>query len=232
MLTAMLKFKQYCAIDFARLSSFNYINQLKPSNLNLSLFAYGSIKHLLYLSNGTLPAVSKEEFNARLQHLLNVLDLTCLDSSLAEFDSFSWKIARSYDEKILKDLEEGYKSWSSLDKSIDSSAWNYAVRMVPESRSNKGQGSKSQGSSQNSSQSSQKMCTTYNTFRKGESCSYKYNNPGKVCVYVHHCSACNKRGFPNRRHKAFNCRDEAKLNSNNQTVTSVATSVAPPVTSV
>ena len=213
LLTATVKFKQYRAIDFARLSNYNYISQLKPSNLNLSLFAYGSIKHLLLLSNGTLPAVSKDEFNSRLQHLLNVLDITCLVSSLNEFDSFSWKIAKCYDEKILSDLEQGYKRWSTLDKCIDSTAWNYAQRMVPaESKPTKNQ------RNQNSNQTNQKMCTTYNTFRRGESCAFEFNNPNENCVYLHQCSACNKRGFPNRRHKAFNCRDEARLN-NNQNVT-------------
>ena len=193
--------------------------------MSLSLFTYGSIKHLLLLSNGTLPPVSKEEFNSRLQHLLNVLDITCLDSSLAEFDSFSWKIAKCYDEKILSDISQGYKSWLTLDKCIDSTAWNYAQRMVPlESKPNR-----NQSKPQNSNQSSQKMCTTFNTFRRGDSCAFEFNNPNENCVYLHQCSACNKRGFPNRRHKAFNCRDEAKLSSANQTVTSAVAAPVPPV---
>ena len=82
------------------------------------------------LSNGTLPAVSKEEFNARLQHLLHVLEITCLESNLQEFSSNSFKIAKEYSNKILRDIEEGYKSWETLDKCIDSTAWNFAVRMA------------------------------------------------------------------------------------------------------
>ena len=187
----------------------------------MSLYAYGSVRHLLLLSNGTLSQVSKEEFNGRLQHLLNVLDITCLDSSLSEFDSASWRVARSYSDKILKDIELGYKSWLTLDKCIDSSAWNYAQKMVPE-QSKK---SNAKNSNQNSNNSSQKMCTTFNTFRRGDSCAFEFNNPGENCIYLHHCSACNKRGYPNRKHKAFNCREEAKLNAN-QTVTSAAASSA------
>ena len=131
LLSATIKNKQFYAIDFAKLAPFSYIPQLNQSNFNLSLFAYGSIKHLLCLSNGTLPAVSKAEFNSRLQHILNVLEIVCLESNLQEFHSYSWSIAKQYDIRILKDIEQSFKSWETLDKSIDSSAWNFAIRMVP-----------------------------------------------------------------------------------------------------
>ena len=85
--SAHVKFKQYYAIDFTKIASYPYLSKLKPSNMNLSLFAYGSIRHLLALSDGTLPPVSKTEFVSRLQHLLNVLDITCLGSTLDDFDS-------------------------------------------------------------------------------------------------------------------------------------------------
>ena len=87
--SAHVKFKQYYAIDFCKLASFSYLNQLKSSNLNLSLYAYGSIKHLLAISDGTLPSASKEEIISRLSHILNVLEITCLGSNLSDFDSHS-----------------------------------------------------------------------------------------------------------------------------------------------
>ena len=232
LLTATVKFKQYFALDFAKITNFPYISQLKASNLNLSLFAYGSIKHLLSLSDGTLPPVNKEEFNSRLQHVLNVLEITCLGSNLSDFDSHSWRIAREYDFKIVKDIEQGFKTWESLNKCIDSTAWQYAREMVPPEKSkvNSTQNVKNQNS-----QNSQKFCTTYNNFRNGNGCSYEYNNPGQECVYQHSCSNCRQKGFPNRRHKAIHCRDgNQDNNSSNATssVTSTVSSSSPVVTSV
>ena len=231
LLSATIKCKQLRAIDFVRLSNFSYINQLKPSNMNISFYSYGSIRHLLLLSNGTLPPISKEEYNARLQHLLNVLELVCLSGSLKEYNGQSFNIAKFYDEKILQDIEFGYKTWLGLDKCIDSTAWNYAKESVSDQKSSQVQGAKNQ---QNQSQnSSQKLCTTYNTFKRGESCAFEFNNPGETCVYLHSCSACRQRGFNNRCHKAFNCRDEAKLSQNNQNANSTSTSApAVPATSV
>ena len=54
---ACIKNAQYKADQFAKLSNFAYTEQIKPENLNLALFAYGSLKHLLFLSDGTLPEV-------------------------------------------------------------------------------------------------------------------------------------------------------------------------------
>ena len=190
LMNAHVKFKQYYAIDFARLASFNYLSQLKPSNLNLSLFAYGSIKHLLALSDGTLAPASKEEFISRLQHILNTLEIVCLGSSLSDFDSYSWKVAREYDSKIVKDIEQGYKTWGNLNRCIDPSAWNFAKEMVPK-HNKPAQNAKNSNSSQNSNQ---KMCTTYNTFRK-EGCSFEHSNPGENCIFIHACSTCRQKGL-------------------------------------
>ena len=110
LLSATIKHKQYYPIEFAKLSKFPCVSNLNDSNINLSLFAYGSVRHLLLLSDGTLPAVSREEFNARLQHLLHVLEITCLESSLQEFSSHSFKVAKEYSYKILSDIERGYKA--------------------------------------------------------------------------------------------------------------------------
>ena len=113
------------------MKKFPYISQLKESNLNLSLYSYGTLKHLLLLSNGTLPNVNKKEFSSRLQHGLNVLEIVCLESLLSDFDSASWRVAREYDSKIVEDISTGVKSWESLDQSIDSTAWTYAQKMAP-----------------------------------------------------------------------------------------------------
>ena len=223
LLSAKIKFKQYSAYDFAKLTRFPCVSQLKSSNMNLALFSYGSIEHLLSLSNGTLPPVSKEEYNSRLQHILNVLEIACLGSVIRDFDSHSWRIAREYDSKILQDISMGFKTWLNLDKCIDSSAWQYARELVPPK-------AKSDQISNKTQNPSQKLCTTFNTFRK-DGCSFEFNNPGEQCVYLHACSKCRQKGYPNRPHKAINCRDNAETKPQPTSVAS--TSVASvPVTSV
>ena len=178
----------------------------------------------MLLSNGTLPPVSQIEFNSHLQHALTVLEIVCLESDLNEFDSISWHTAREYDNKILQDISQGFKRWETLDQCIDSTAWTYAQKMTVKS---KGVQNQNQNKGQNGTQ---KLCTTFNTFRK-EGCSFEHNNPGEKCIFLHHCSTCRQKGFPNRKHKAIHCKGDDNSNSTNLTFNSSA-APAPPVTSV
>merc|ERR1711954_621405 len=105
LLRVQIKNPQYCALDFCKLRNFSYSKQINHDNLNLALFSYGSMKHLLAISDGTLPPVSQIEFVSRLQHLANVFELTCLSSSLGDYGGESFNIAKEYDSKVLSDLE-------------------------------------------------------------------------------------------------------------------------------
>ena len=49
--SATIKCAQYRAIDFCKLGNFTYSSQIKPNNLNLALFSYGSLKHILALND-------------------------------------------------------------------------------------------------------------------------------------------------------------------------------------
>ena len=194
-------------------------------------FAYGSIKHLLLLTNGTLPAVSRAEFISRLQHILNVLDITCLGSSLSNFTSNSWAVAREYDLKVIKELQEGYKSWETMNRCIDPTIWQIARDLVSASKSNQSQNSNKTQNNSSQNNSSQKICTTWNTF-KNEGCHWEFNNPGQTCVYLHHCSTCRQKGFPNRRHKAIHCNSNSQTQAAPSVTSNAVPSSAPVVTSV
>ena len=215
-----IKCKQYKALDFAKLANLPYISQVKQSNLNLALFSFGSIKHLLYLVDGTLPPVKNSELCARLQHLSNVLEIVALSGSLNDFDNNAWKIGKEYDARIIADIEHGIKTWDGLDQSIDPTAWQFAREIISKSKP---------APSQNKSQSngnSNRICTTWNTFRK-EGCSWEHSNPGETCVYAHVCSKCKKR------HKAWQCSvdDKSPAVSAPASGSTSTTATATPVTS-
>ena len=121
-----IKNPQYRALDFIKLSSFSYSKKVDHKNINLSSFAFGSIKHLLALSDGTLPPVSKVEFNSRLQHLANIFEIVCINSTLNDFKHESWSEGNEYCERVLSDIEHNVKSWETLSRSIDSTCWQFA----------------------------------------------------------------------------------------------------------
>ena len=90
---AHIKNPQFRASDFLKLSSFPYAKETTESNLNIPSFAYGSLKHLLALFDGTLPPPSNLEFKNRLQHLINVFEIVCLKSNLNDYTDSSWHTA-------------------------------------------------------------------------------------------------------------------------------------------
>ena len=163
---------------------------------------------------------------------MNVLDIACLGSQISDFDSHAWRTAKDYDFLTIKEIQEGYKNWESLSRSIDPTIWQIARDLNPKQYQSQTNPKSNKNPNQNSSQnSSQKLCTTWNTLRQ-EGCHYAFNNPGETCVYSHQCSSCRQRGFPNRKHKSIHCRDSNPNNQTNATLTSATVTPAPPVTSV
>ena len=183
------------------MSRFSYSKDVSKDNLNLACFSFGSAKHLLALSDGTLPSVSKKEFNNRLQHFINVLEISLLNSHLSDFDSPSWREARCYSERVLHDIETDYKDWLTLDRSIDPTCWT----MARQSRETSDYSSPDL-SENYIAETEIKKCTSWDLFRK-EGCQYEYLNPGRKCKFVHSCVICEANGVPDMPHKAWQCPD-------------------------
>ena len=105
--------KQLRCFEFAQTGQFSYRHQLKQDNINAVTFAYGALKHLEACKSGLI-SVSDTEFLARIRHLKNVFEISCLSSKLDSFTETSWLIAREYDTRVISEIESGSKSWDSL----------------------------------------------------------------------------------------------------------------------
>ena len=193
-----IKNPQYRAIDFAKLSNLPYTSQIEPSKINMPTFAFGSVKHLIALCDGTLPPISHQEFINRLNHLANVFEICCLGSSPDEYQNSNWCISLAYDKRLISDIEAGIKDWNSLNRSIDPTCWSYAKEFScsPEQRL--------AGPDHHFSEFPVKTCTSWNTFMK-QGCQYEFLNPGRSCKYLHFCSTCKENGFGELPHKAWEC---------------------------
>ena len=124
---------------------------------------------------------------------------------------------------MVSDIEEGLRSWETLDKNIDPMAWTFSKEVVQRPQQSQN-ASKKQA---NSNGPTQKMCTTWNTFRKS-GCHFENSNPGQSCIYLHLCSKCNAKGLK-KNHKAWECTEPEPLRTST-TVSNVPNSI--PVTSV
>jgi len=111
--------KQLRAYEFASTGMFPYRSQLKQDNCNAITFGYGAIKHLIAAKSGLIRNMSDSEFLARLKHLQNVFEISCMSSPLSSFSDVSWQVAREYDARVVNDIESGVKSWDTLANGLE-----------------------------------------------------------------------------------------------------------------
>ena len=167
---------------------------------------------MLALCDGTLPPFSKPEFISRLQHLVNIYDIVCLNSALSSFNDASWTEGLEYDSCILQDIQTGVKEWSTFSCSIDPTCWQM-VRQLSNSEDFNNLSSDSDLASKKFTSYNYapeggvlKKCTSCNSFSK-YGCQYKFLNPEKKCKFVHSCSICDAHGNFDMPHKAFECEE-------------------------
>ena len=92
--------------------------------MNMPIFVFGCFKQLLALNDGTLPPVSQQEFNSRLQNLANTFEIVCLASTQDNYNEASWAVGREYFSRVINDIETNVKHWESLTCAIDPSCWD------------------------------------------------------------------------------------------------------------
>ena len=97
--------------------------------MNLALFSFGSMKQLLALVDGTLPAISLVELKSRLKHLTNVFEIICLGSGISDYRDENFTIGFEYNARVLSDIETNVKSWSDLNPCIDPTCWPMCEEM-------------------------------------------------------------------------------------------------------
>ena len=73
----------------------------------MGLWCYAYIGELLATRTGAASALAPGELEARMQHFLNVLEISLQPSSPVEFDGHSWRGARLYAEKFQQKVDKG-----------------------------------------------------------------------------------------------------------------------------
>ena len=145
--------------------------------------------------------MSSHEFSARLQHLVNVMQVVILNSSLSDFNDKPWVIAREYVNRIDADVRDGTKSWATMTPNLQSDAYLFAkdhTQSVKSAKPDKPEKPKKDDGR------TVLTCKDYNSKSNcGENCSWELeeSNVGKRCNRLHVCSYCAKSGAQ-RTHRA------------------------------
>ena len=186
--------------DWAKHCKLPYASKCKSTEVNMNLYCYGFMAHLVAARQGKV-IMTEEEYTARIFHFMNVMETAALHSQASDFQSHGWMVARDNDDKVIADIDRGFTDWASLGQSNHSGNFAMAVAANPRPAL---PGKLAAGRSRKDDEKTQ-VCNSYNK-TTDEGCIFELRNPGKTCGYQHICSFCFKNEKKEFEHKEIVCR--------------------------
>ena len=187
-----------------------YVNDssITQANINMPLYILGYLRFLMSVVQGK-QTISADEFEFRMQNLVNIVQVSVTNSSRTDYNDQSWAIAREYGNRVLKDLEEGNKSWSSMGLGMQTDAYIFSKDSIKVSSFKANTKLSQLGQPSRVKQT----CKNFNTVaNEGQSCSWELANPGKRCNRIHACNYCLNTFNKTRDHRSMDCESKKKGN--------------------
>ena len=190
-------------LDWAKNCPVTYAEKIKYDEMNLPIWIWAYVSEILATRTGMAPDMAKGELEARLQHLLCVLQVALVNSEKTDFNSKGWSIASIYAKRIQQKLDRGLDTWSDFKRfghdphpSEMFSAKTEADRKIPfkkkDEKPDKG--------------GKRMMCTTWNNFEVERKCQYLLDNPSATrCIRRHDCSYCLEKNHGTFYHQRRFC---------------------------
>ena len=181
-----------------------YAKSATTKNINFAMFMYGAISELHSSRIGMTPPMEAGVLEAKLQHLLNVINVTCMNANPNEFKPVAWSVSRTYHNLVQGKVDSGRESWLDFEHFHRSSP--HAAEMVAAEREHRSslnrpkQEKQTEKKNDKPSDGDKRFCTTWNDFEEEGKCRYESEHPGEKCNRVHECKYC-RRKYPGNRTK-------------------------------
>ena len=184
-----------------------YVRSASLKNMNFALFMYGAVHELHSASLGMTPPMEKELVEAKLQHLMNVIHVTCLNATAADFKPVAWSVGRTYHNLVQSKVDSGREHWLEFEQLHRSSP--HAAEMIAAEREHRAALVKNPRRSdrpEDVKAKDRKSCPTWNEHEVEGKCKWEVENPGQKCNRDHSCSYCSKKGTGRTMHQARFCK--------------------------
>ena len=189
-------------VEWGRLCPVLWAEKINLDNMNVVVWVWAYLAEILAAVGGTDSDLTNEELQAKLQHLLCVLQVCASHSEKTDFDHQGWKIARLYAKKVQAQLDRGLVSWSDFSvfrgnphPSELIAAKEELVKVVKKKNFEDPPRGKWVGEDP---PRGKLLCTTWNSSTVEKKCDWMVKNPDKgKCNRRHDCSYylefCGKR---------------------------------------
>ena len=193
----------------ARYLPMEYARSATLKNMNFALFMYGAVHELHSASIGLTPPMEKEVMEAKLQHLMNVIHVTCLNATAADFKPVAWSVGRTYHNLVQAKVDCGREHWLEFEHLHRSSP--HAAEMVAAEREHRTALMKNTKKGDKQEDKDPKLrekrpCPTWNEYEVEGKCKWEAENAGQKCNRDHSCSYCTKKGGGRTLHQARFCK--------------------------
>ena len=189
--------------DHARMLPLECARSVNSKNINFAMFMYGAIKELHSARIGTDPVLEPGVLEAKLQHLMNVLHVSLLNSTSSDFKPIAWSVGRTYNNLVQAKVESGRESWLDFDQLHRGSP--HASEMVAAEREHRSALAeqlkpKKEAKKVDKTEKSEKtdrekksVCSSWNSSEVEGKCKWEAEHSGSKCYRAHYCSYCEKK---------------------------------------
>ena len=200
-------------LDWAKNCPVTYAEKLKYDEMNLPIWVWANISEILASRTGLSPDMPCGELEARLQHLLCVLQITLVHSEKTDFNSHGWTVASIYSKRVQQKLDRGIDTWETFGRfgndphpSEMFAAKTEADRKLPPRKKDGFRTDGFRTGSERASDRPKRLCPTWNSCNVERKCQYLIDNPsaGK-CAFRHECSYCIEKKYGNFGHQRTFC---------------------------
>ena len=175
------------------------------NNINLPLYAWGSVAELEASMSGRSEAMSEDVVLGKIRHLQNILEVCCLSSSATDYTGYGWTLARDYAAKVDNEIEQKLISWQTMQVGVRTATLLSAQMEHPRPPPRDPKRVAAAGSGP---MEKKELCTTYNKCKTDGKCEYEVAHPDKTCQRKHECSYCREKKRQSWRHQAWNCKNK------------------------
>ena len=191
-------------IDWAKNCPVAYAEKIKYDEMNLPIFVWAYVYEILSSRTGLTPNMPRGDLEARLQHLLCVLQVALVNSEKADFNTKGWSIASVYAKRVQQKLDRGLETWGDFKRfghdphpSEMFTAKTEVEKRVPVKKIREDR----------QTGTARKMCTTWNDCPVERKCQYLVDNPSATkCNRSHDCSYCLEKGHGTYHHQRRFCK--------------------------
>ena len=204
-------------VKYARDCPVAWTSKVTSDKLNLGLWCWAYMAHLLATRTGQAQSLGQGELEAKMQHFLNVLEITLQPSNPTEFEGHSWRVARLYAEKIQNKVDRG-ETWIKFDEKYGTDSQPSELMAAREEIGPKPAPKKMKVKEEERKQEPQKgsrrLCMTWNTSTVEGKCDWEVQNEGKTCDRRHECTWCKDKGKRSLLHQRSFCRQRIAVEGN------------------